>query len=134
MTRTMNVQKATGPMTLPLEFNLLNASALYFDELNQIKKSYDKPSVALNAKNENLSDALETVSKAYHLKGNFSEKITFEPSNGTEKVNQIINILCNFDVEVQGIRLNQDQSIIEMGFSNSTAKYKALLILESIGL
>lgn len=133
MTLTMNAEETAMPITSPLKFNLLNASTLYFEELNQVKEAYERSSIALDMEKDTLDDTLKMISKAYQLKGIFNSVITFEPSRGAEKVNQIINILYNSNVEVHGIRLNQDQTTIEMGFSKSEDRYKALLILESVG-
>ncbi len=134
MNTTITQQETTRLTTSLLEFNLINASSLYFEKLNRIKKSYVKPSSSLNIGETGLNDALEIMSKTYKLKGLFNSIITFESSKKVEKVNQIMSILYASGVEVQGIRLSQDQTTIEMGISNSADKYKALLTLESIGL
>ena len=134
MNTTITQQETTRLTASLLEFNLINASSLYFEKLNQIKKSYVNPPSSLNIGETDLNDALEIISKTYKLKGFFKSIITFEPSKNVEKENQIISILDASGIEVQGIRLSQDQTTIEIGFLNSSDKYKALLTLESIGL
>lgn len=81
----------------------------------------------------NLVGQLQLKSTNYKLAEQFKEVITLNRFNSSEQVNKVNNILSHAGIDVQGIRFNQDNTAIEIGFLSSTDRYKALLILESIG-
>lgn len=116
------------------EFTLLNSSTQYRQKLQRIQNSYDE-----NARNQasdshvNLNQ-FNLLTEEYPTFSESSEIITLDIKSGTQKINKLILILSEAGIQVQGIRLNSDDTAIELGFQNADLKYKAILIMESIGL
>lgn len=117
-----------------IEFNLLNSSTLYQDNLKLIQNSYEGRNRNMLTTYMNSLDQLEFNSENSKLAEKFEEVITLNIYNGQEKVNLISKVLFDANIEIQGIRFNQDNTAIEIGLLESADRYKSLLILESIGI
>ncbi len=116
------------------KFTLLNSSTQYLKELQKLQNSYD--SMPSNQIEEDVSNSneFELLIEKYANFYSTSGIITFETKSSIQKMKKLISILSDAGIEVQGIRLNPDKTAIELGFQNEDLKYKAILIMEAIGL
>lgn len=116
------------------EFTLLNSSNQYQKHLQEIQNSYDRNTINSKPDSDGIISAFKLVTEEYAIFSETSEIITFDSESGPQKVIKLIPILSDAGIQIQGIRLNHDNSTLEMGFQNADLKYKAILIIEAIGL
>ena len=116
------------------EFTLLNSSNQYQKHLQEVQNAFDRNTINPKPDRDGILSAFRLLTEKYTIFSETSEIITFDSESGPQKVIKLIPFLSDAGIQVQGIRLNPDKTTIELGFQKADLKYKAILIMESIGL